>query len=360
LLFNNIHNDERTQSTLYNGRTASLRLHILVVGCGLGGLAAAHTLSQAGHTVTLLESASALGEVGAGIQVTPNVSRLLRRWGLGAAFDAVSVKPEAIVLRRYADGDVVGYTSWRGMEARYGTPYWHVHRADFHRLLVGLLNVRVVDGGEEVQESVQLEEKKNGPGEDDHGVPVTLRLKSTVVAVNPGGPPGEGGRRASVTLSSGEVLEGDVIIGADGVKSFVQSVVLHGAGKRATPPRATGDAVYRATIPADVMLRDPDLKPFIDTPEMTGWMGPRRHIMAYCIVSTQRPATSLDCVMAHRGYVCDDSEQRKSSTSSSRTPTTGPWNHGRRRAVPTRCAPTLLILSRGQWVGTCYMVKYLT
>ena len=62
---------------LYDGRKASLQLHIIIIGCGLGGLAAAHCLAQAGHRITLLESAPAIGEVGAGIQVTPNVSRLL-------------------------------------------------------------------------------------------------------------------------------------------------------------------------------------------------------------------------------------------------------------------------------------------
>lgn len=84
---------------MFGGRKASLSLDVIVIGCGLGGLAAAHTLGHAGHKVTIVESAPAIGEIGAGIQVTPNVSRLLIRWGLGENLKKIAVKPEAIALR---------------------------------------------------------------------------------------------------------------------------------------------------------------------------------------------------------------------------------------------------------------------
>lgn len=229
---------------LYDGRKASLQLHILIIGCGIGGLAAAHCLAQAGHRITLIESATTIGEVGAGIQVSPNVSRLLQRWGLGEALDKVGVRPDAIVLRRYSTGERVGYTRWADKMEEYGAPYYHVHRADFHKLLFDLAAPYM-----------------------------TLHLKSTVVAVDPDAP--------SVTLASGEIIEGDVIIGADGIKSIVQQAVLG----HVNPARATGDAVYRALIPTSVMISDPDLRSLVDVPEMTGWMGPGRHIMAYNIVS---------------------------------------------------------------------------
>ncbi|RDX43059.1 FAD/NAD(P)-binding domain-containing protein [Lentinus brumalis] len=241
-------------TTLYNIRKASHPLHILIVGCGMGGLAAAHCLGKAGHKVTLFEAAAAIGEVGAGIQITPNLSRLLRRWGAGSALEAVGVRPEAIVLRRYATGERVGYTRWTDMEEKYGSPYYHIHRADLHKLLFDLAAPYM-----------------------------TLRLKSNVVGVDPDAP--------SVTLGTGEVVHGDLIIGADGVKSLVQRIVLG----HTNPAEPTGDAVYRAIVPSHLLLADPELRELVDVPEMTGWMGPRRHIMAYNI----RAKNEYNFVLAH-------------------------------------------------------------
>ncbi|TFY78523.1 hypothetical protein EWM64_g5491 [Hericium alpestre] len=233
-------------------RPSPLSLHIIVIGCGLGGLAATHTISHAlpNSHITLIEAASVIGDVGAGIQVSPNATRLLMRWGLGPALAATAVRPEAIVFRQYSTGEKVGYTRWgERMEVAHGAPYLHVHRADYHRLLTSL-----VDGRPNVK----------------------IRLASTVTAVE-SDPDADGG--PSVTLANGDVIHGDLIIGADGVKSIVQGVVTG----RADAPRATGDAAYRAVIPTDVMMDDPELRPFVETPEMTAWMAPRRHLMAYCI-----------------------------------------------------------------------------
>ncbi|ETW76283.1 hypothetical protein HETIRDRAFT_156655 [Heterobasidion irregulare TC 32-1] len=233
------------------GRKAALTLHIVVVGCGLGGLAAAHTLAHAGHHITLLEAAPVIGDVGAGIQVSPNAARLLLRWGLGSALSATAVRPEAIVFRRYDTGERVGYTRWGDvMDRSHGAPYLHVHRADYHAMLLRLARA--------------------APN-------VTLRLGATVIGVDPDPASAVGG--PSVTLASGEVVRGDLVVGADGVKSMLQAAVT---GK-SSAPRATGDAAYRAIIPTDVMLRDPELRPFVETPEMTAWMAPGRHLMAYNI-----------------------------------------------------------------------------
>lgn len=87
-------------SPLFQGRRATFPIHIAIVGCGLGGVCAAYCLAEAGHTITIFESASAIGEIGAGIQISPNVTRLLIRWGLGEKLKKVAVKPEALTFRR--------------------------------------------------------------------------------------------------------------------------------------------------------------------------------------------------------------------------------------------------------------------
>jgi len=84
---------------LYGGRTAEHKLDIIIVGCGLGGLAAAYSLGRAGHNITIIEGAPAIGEVGAGIQVSPNVSRVLISFGLADRLHAAAVEPLGIVFR---------------------------------------------------------------------------------------------------------------------------------------------------------------------------------------------------------------------------------------------------------------------
>ena len=237
---------------LYGGHHAMLSLNIIIVGAGIGGLAATHTLAQAGHRITLLESASAIRDVGAGIQVSPNATRLLHHWGLGQALAAVAVEPTAVVFRRYDTGSCVGYTHCgTRMVEDHGSPYYHIHRADYHAMLLHLA--------------------RTAPG-------VRIRINASVRDVQPD-PTLQGG--PSVTLASGEVLYGDVIIGADGVKSVLQKSVT-GVNDAPIP---TGDAAYRVIIRTDSMLQDPELRQFVDTPETTAWMGPERHIIAYNIVS---------------------------------------------------------------------------
>ena len=158
-------------------------------------------------------------------------------------------------------GERVGWTKLgKTMDERYGAPYYHIHvcspfselvacsilgrkRADFHSMLLTLASPFM-----------------------------TLRLNSKVITVDPLCP--------SVTLESGERITADLVIGADGIKSTVRETVVG----RPDKPVPTGDAAYRAIIPTSEMLKDPDLKDLVDFPEMTRWIGPHKHIVAYCLV----------------------------------------------------------------------------
>ncbi|EJC99727.1 FAD/NAD-binding domain-containing protein [Fomitiporia mediterranea MF3/22] len=229
-------------------READLRLRILIVGCGLGGMAAAHCLARAGHDIVILESESVLEEEGAGLQVSPNASRLLTRWGLANKLAEVAVEPQGVAFRRYENGELVGYARWGSvMRQMHGAPNYHVHRADLHKLLLDLIST---------------------------SPRIKLRLDARVVDMNPVPDP-----QVSVRLATGETVIGDIIIGSDGVKSMVRSIVL-GYPDRAEP---TGDVAYRTVIPADWIRDDPELKSLIETPEITAWMGPKKHMIGYCI-----------------------------------------------------------------------------
>ncbi|KAG6824291.1 hypothetical protein H0H93_002255, partial [Arthromyces matolae] len=100
---------------------------------------------------------------------------------------------------------------------------------------------------------------------------MTLRLKSKVLTIEPNTP--------FVVLESGEILKTDLVIGADGVRSVVRDIVLGRKEKSSD----TGDAAYRATLSTEEMLKDPELRPFVDDTEVNVWMGPMRHIVGYCI-----------------------------------------------------------------------------
>lgn len=242
---------------LYHNKQAPLSLHVIIVGCGLGGLAAAHCLARSGHKITILEASSEIGEVGAGIQVSPNISRLLIRWGLGPQLEKLAVIPEGIQFLRYCTGERIGYTTWgESIEREFSAPYYHIHRADLRKLMYDI--------------TVPLEN-------------VELRLNSAVVGIEPGETNLFTDPKPSVTLRGGEIIPGDLIIGADGIKSLVQTIVLGGK----TPPKPTGDAAYRAVVPTSVLLDDPELRPLVEHPMMTAWMAPKRHIMGYNIRAKQ-------------------------------------------------------------------------
>ncbi|MSR16098.1 MAG: FAD-binding protein [Gammaproteobacteria bacterium] len=114
--------------------------NIAVVGAGIGGLSAALALARRGFKVQVNEQASALGEIGAGIHLSPNGNKVLYALGLRAALAAVAAPPQAISTRHYA----TGVPNFEGpldaaFESRFGAPFHSFHRADLHGALAAAL-----------------------------------------------------------------------------------------------------------------------------------------------------------------------------------------------------------------------------
>jgi salicylate hydroxylase len=234
----------------------ALKLNIIVVGAGLGGLATAIALARKGHSVTVLEQASRLGEVGAGIQIPPNSSRLLLEWGLGPFLGDKTVEPEGISFRRWETGRVIGYTKLvPEFRKSFKAPYYVVHRAHFHDALY--------------RRAIEL------------GVNVLINHKT--VEYNDAAP--------SVTLANGEVMTADFVVAADGVNSIARKK-LTGIDK---PPLKTGFAAYRATVDVAKMQGDPEVSWLLKKPGLNIWIGPERHVMTYTIAAGR----SFNMVLSH-------------------------------------------------------------
>ncbi|KAK4688408.1 hypothetical protein P7C73_g1701, partial [Tremellales sp. Uapishka_1] len=208
------------------------QLHIIIVGAGLGGLASAISCSLAGHAVTVLEAAVKLGEVGAGIQLTPNVTRLMKRWGLFPRLEPLAVEPRSIYFRRWSTGEAIGLTRLvPDFEQAFGSPYWVVHRAHLHEALL--------DRAKELGAAVH----------------VNSRTRETTYSA-------------------------DLILGCDGLKSVTRSHFLNGNDPGPSP---SPYCAYRATVPMELLKADPELAPLVEHADLSVWIGDRRHVMSYPI-----------------------------------------------------------------------------
>ncbi|MBP6893781.1 MAG: FAD-dependent monooxygenase [Gammaproteobacteria bacterium] len=226
-----------------------MRIHSLIVGGGIGGLAAALALARAGHTADLMEQAPAFSEVGAGIQLGPNVVRRLRALGLGEALNAIVAHPERLCVSSALNGGRIATMPLAGaMEQRYGAPYFTVHRADLHGLL--LEAVRAQASGA-----------------------VTLSTGARIERLST-----RGDEFVCAATDDGRAWEGDALIGADGVWGRVRPRIWPDAA----PARPTGHMAFRAlleqnALPAALRSRQVDV-----------WLAPRLHAVAYPVRGGER------------------------------------------------------------------------
>jgi salicylate hydroxylase len=211
---------------------------IAVIGAGIGGLAAALALLRRGLDVEVYEQAPELGEVGAGIQISSNGTRVLYALGLEDALRGVQVLPTRRQIRHWSTGETWDWFELGAVSAkRYGTPHVMLHRADLHALLaeaVGRLK------------------------------PDAVHLGRRCIGLTPSD------RQVEIRFETGEAASAAYVIGADGIHSRVREC-LFGPDR----PQFTGVVAWRAVVPME------KLPSRLAQMVGTNWLGPRGHVLHY-------------------------------------------------------------------------------
>ncbi|MBS0220676.1 MAG: 3-hydroxybenzoate 6-monooxygenase [Proteobacteria bacterium] len=211
---------------------------VLIAGGGIGGLSAALALAQKGIASLVLEKASQLGEIGAGIQLGPNAFHCFDRLGVGEAARAMAVYIDQLrLMDAMADGEITHIDLGETFRKRFGNPYAVVHRGDLHGVLL--------------------------KGCREHPL-IELRVSSEVIGYD------QDGKAVTARLASGETVVGAALVGADGLWSHVRRQVV-GDGA----PRVSGHTTYRSVIPTEQMPED------LRWNAATLWAGPKCHIVHY-------------------------------------------------------------------------------
>jgi salicylate hydroxylase len=211
-------------------------LQFLVAGGGIAGLAAAFACARAGHDVRVYERAATFSETGAGIQLGPNVTRILQDWSLREEVRSPAARPEALVVRDAADGrELARMALGAEIELRYGAPYLTMHRADLQQVL--------------------LDAARNAGA--------ALLPGTEVRAV-------DSSDRVVAQLANGKAVEADALAAADGVWTQLRRFV---AGDE--PAKPTGHFAWRA------LALQSSLPRALRSAEVTVWLAPRMHVVVY-------------------------------------------------------------------------------
>jgi salicylate hydroxylase len=212
--------------------------HVLIVGAGIAGLVAALACRRRGLDVSIVEQAPELGELGAGLQLSANGTRVLIALGLGDVMRRIVAEPTGKEVRLFSTGQTWNlFDLGAGSVERYGAPYWMVHRGDFHRALA---------------EAVLCDK------------PQTVRLGARAASF------AQSAEGVTLHLADGSQLCADVLIGADGVHSALRQQ-LFGDSR----PQFSGIAAWRGLVP---MRRLPAR---LRRPVGTNWIGPGGHVITY-------------------------------------------------------------------------------
>jgi salicylate hydroxylase len=234
----------------------SPNMEIIVIGAGIGGLSAALSLALAGHHVTIFETASALAEIGAGVQLTPNATKYFWKWGLGPDILAKAALPTHFAVRGGLNGETLGRVEFANFKELYGAPYLVIHRADIHQIL------------------------------HEHSIKagVNLRLRSRVIQYD--------FENAEVVLADGQKFRADLVVGVDGINSSARKALLNSTGDDL---EKTGWAAYRAVAPVDKIKANPLTAHLGSQHSCNCWVGENCSAMTYMVKNSE----ILNIVLSH-------------------------------------------------------------
>lgn len=213
-------------------------MRILIIGAGIGGLTAALTLLNKGFEVVIYERSSELEEVGAGIQIGSNGTKVLYALGLGSALEKVAFKPQAAEMRLGDSGRVIfALPLGDSVEKRYHSPYLNIHRADLQRILVDAVREKAPNAIHLAHEVKELEQTSE---------------------------------QVTVHFLNGESAQGDILIGADGIRSVIRKELFD-----IEDGQFTGMAAWRMTVPTNRLPKN------LVPPKATVWVGAGKHVVTY-------------------------------------------------------------------------------
>ncbi|KAL2683256.1 hypothetical protein Neosp_007724 [[Neocosmospora] mangrovei] len=221
----------------------AVQLDVAIVGAGLSGLGVAIASAFFGHRVTVYESATELREIGAGLQLTPNSTKILQRWGVAEGLLKAAAEPTSLIVHRYTGKILAEEVNFdEKIRAKYGAPFIDMHRVD--------LQMALFDRAKQLG--------------------VVFKMGEKIVDVDFSTP--------EISTASGHKVRADLIVAADGIWSQCRACFTGNND----PPKPTGDLAYRLVIDLE-KVTDADLRLWISKPKVHFWIGPGAHVVGYSL-----------------------------------------------------------------------------